>query len=124
MPLYLNIDRLSHTVTVVAHGTITDDEIRDTARDVLAADVASYAKILDTTAATTQVTPEQIAEIVRLLREGWGDVARGPIACVVDPRRPGFPRSFAEQSHGDWPISLFNSLREARAWIERTRAER
>jgi hypothetical protein len=116
MPIYLEVDRLARTVMIVAHGAISDHDVRKTVQDLLAADVSSFPKIIDTSAATSQATPEQIAAIARALREGQGDQARGPVACVVDAERAGFAQAFAEQSAHDRPIRLFTSLREARRW--------
>lgn len=112
MPIYLDIDRLDHIVMIVAHGTISDEDIRRTVQDLLAADVPSFAKIIDTSAATSHETAEQVATIARMMREGPGHQSRGPVACVVDAQRFGF----AEQSAADRPIRLFTSLREARHW--------
>jgi hypothetical protein len=116
MPIYLDIDRLARTVMIVAHGAIGDDDVRKTVQDLLAADVSSFAKIIDTSAATSQTTLEQVATIARMMREGPDHLARGPVACVVDPERLGFAQAFAEQSANDRPIRLFTSLREARRW--------
>lgn len=122
MPVYLDIDKLNHVVMIVAHGAISDDDIRGTVRELLAADVSAFGKIIDTTAASTRETLEQVAEIARMMREGPGGESRGPVACVIDARRPGFAEVFAEQSAADRPIRLFTSLREARRWISETMA--
>ena len=124
MPIYLDIDRLDHVVMIVAHGDIGDDDIRKAAQDLIAADVVAFAKIIDTSASATHETAEQVAAIVRLMREGPGSERRGPVACVIDARRPGFAETFAEQSAGDRPIRLFTSLREARRWATETMKER
>jgi hypothetical protein len=124
MPIYLDIDRLDHVVMIVAQGDISDAEVRKAAQDLLAADVAPYAKIIDNSAASMHETPEQIDAIVRMMREGPGHDVRGPVACVVDARNPGDALTFAEQSAADRPIRLFTSLREARRWAAEMMAER
>lgn len=123
MPIYLDIDRLEHIVMIVAHGAISDEDIRKTVQDLLAADVSSLAKIIDTSAATSRETTEQVATIARMMREGPGHEQRGPVACVIDAQRAGFAEAFAEQSGDDRPIRLFTSLREARRWAEQVMAE-
>ncbi|MBN9088075.1 MAG: hypothetical protein J0J01_14290 [Reyranella sp.] len=124
MPVYLDIDQLARVVMIVAHGEVTNDDIRKTVQELLAADVPAFAKIIDTSAAATRETLDQVAEIARLLREGAGNQPRGPVACVVDARRPGFAEALAEQSAADRPIRLFTSLREARRWIDETKQDR
>lgn len=116
MPVYLDIDRLDRIVMIIAQGEIDDTEVRRVTQELLDADVSSYAKIIDNSAANMHETPEQIANVVRMMREGPGHEERGPVACVVDPRNPGDATLFAELSSGDRPIKLFTSLRAARAW--------
>jgi hypothetical protein len=109
---------------IIAQGDISDAEVRKAAQDLLAADVAPYAKIIDNSAASMHETPEQVAAIVQMMREGPGHEKRGPVACVVDPRNPGDALTFAEQSAADRPIRLFASLREARQWAAQKMVER
>lgn len=116
MPIYLDINRLERVVMIIAQGDISDAEVRKAAQDLLAADVAPYAKIIDSSAAAMHETPEQVAAIVRMMREGPGHDRRGPVACVVDARKPGDALVFAEQSVEDRPIKLFTSLHAARQW--------
>jgi hypothetical protein len=124
MPVYLDIDRLDRIVMIIAQGDIDDTEVRRVTRELLDADVSSYPKIIDNSAANMHETPEEIANIVRMMREGPGHAGRGPVACVVDPRNPGDAKLFAELSAGDRPIQLFTSLRAAREWAKKTAAER
>ncbi len=124
MPIYLDIDRLGHVVMIVAHGEIGDADIRKAAQELLAADVATFAKIIDATASVSRQSVEQVAAIARMMREGPGNELRAAVPCVVDPHRPGFSEAFAEQSAADRPIRLFTSLREARQWAVRTISER
>ena len=116
MPIYIDIHRLERVVMIVAQGDISDDEVRKAAQDLLAADVAPFAKIIDSSAAAMNETPEQVAAIVRMMREGPGNESRGPVACVVDAKKPGDAQLFAELSLDDRPIQLFTSLRAARRW--------
>ena len=124
MPIYIDVHRLERIVMIIAQGDINDEEVRKAAQDLLAADVAPFAKIIDSSASAMHETPEQVAAIVRMMREGPGHEVRGPVACVVDARNAGSARIFAEQSAGDRPIKLFTTLREARQWAEQMMAER
>ena len=117
MPIYLEISRLHRCVTIVARGKIAPDEIMGTAQKLYEAQVPGFAKIVDLLDATADVNPEQIGRIAALLR-GDGDVKRGPVAFMVDPKRGEFARAFAATESGDRPLSLFKNIREARAWLE------
>jgi hypothetical protein len=117
MPIYLQIDRLEHTATIVAHGKVSDEDIRGAARQVTDADIGAFAKIIDTSGAVANVGPPQIEALVKLLRDGADGGRRGPVACVVDPKRTAFAQKFADASRADRPIRLFTSLREARQWV-------
>jgi hypothetical protein len=116
MPIYIDIHRLERIVMIIAQGDINDEEVRKAAQDLLAADVAPFAKIIDSSASAMHETPDQVAAIVRMMREGWAQENRGPVACVVDAKRPGDAQLFAELSLDDRPIQLFTSLRAARQW--------
>ena len=118
MPVYIEISRLHRTVTIVARGKVSPDEVRGVVQQLADAKVRSFAKIVEGAGASTEWTPEQVVRIAQLLR---GDLTekRGPVAFIVDPRRGEFARAFAEHTEGEGPISLFKGLREAREWLER-----
>ena len=85
------------------------------------AHIHSFAKVVDVTNASGagDLTPEQIAGIALLLR-GDGGEKRGPLAFIVDPDHDdGFSRTYAKVTEKDGPVSLFRSLHEARAWLDR-----
>lgn len=118
MPVYMEISRLHRTVTIVARGTISPDEIRDVAQQLAEANVRPFAKIVEVAGATTEWTPEQVARVAQLLR-GASSEKRGPVAFIIDPSRTAFPEAFAEMTKGEGPIEMFKSLRDARDWLRR-----
>lgn len=118
MPVYMEVSRLHRTVTIVARGTISPDEIRGVAQQLAEANVRPFAKIVEVAGATTEWTPEQVARVAQLLR-GASSEERGPVAFIIDPSRTAFPEAFAEMTKGDGPIELFRSLHEAREWLRR-----
>jgi hypothetical protein len=117
MPIYMNIDRLQQTVIMVAHGTVSDQEIIDITQELIDAGVPTFGKIIDTSAAVSSLTKEQVASVAEMLRRAPGHDRRGPVAYVVNPDRIGFANKFAEESATDRPVKLFTSLRDARQWI-------
>src|SRR5262245_46537793 len=116
MPIYMEISRLYRCVTIVARGAIAPDEIIGAAQKLFDAQVPEFAKIVDLLDARGGVTLEQMGSIAALLR-GGGDLKRGPVAFMVDPKRGEFARAFAATETGERPVHLFKNLREARAWL-------
>jgi len=117
MPIYLEISRLHRCVTIVARGKIAPDEIMGAAQKLFEAQVPTFAKLVDLLDASADVNLEQIGRIATLLR-GGGDLKRGPVAFMVDPKRGEFARAFAATETGERPVELFKNIREARAWLE------
>jgi len=117
MPIYIEISRLHGSVTIVARGKISPDEIRGAAQQIFDARVPEFAKMVDVSAATTEVNPQQIAAMAALLR-GPLDQKRGPVAFLIDPAHGEFARAF-KATQDDRPVSLFTSLHEARNWLAR-----
>jgi len=122
MPVYMEISRLHRTVTIVARGTISPDEVRGIAQQLVEANVRPFAKIVEVAGATTEWTPEQVARVAQLLR-GASSEKRGPVAFIIDPDHTAFPTAFAELTKGEGPIDMFKSLRDARDWVRRIERE-
>ncbi len=118
MPIYTDIMPLDRVVVIVARGHVSVDEIAESTRKLVEANVPGYAKIIDVTGSTSNLTREQVNGMAAMLRGGRDVAARGPVAFVVDPARSGFADSFAEASEGDRPVRLFRSLHEARKWLK------
>jgi hypothetical protein len=108
-------------VVIVARGHITAEEIAAIKRQLVEANVREYAKIIDASQGTSELTREQVQNVADLLRGAPGETSRGPVAFIVNPDRIGFANVFTDITKGERPIQLFRSLHEARAWLERTR---
>jgi hypothetical protein len=116
MPIYMETSRLYRTVTIVARGLVTAEEIRNTVQQLFDSHLPEYTKIVDVSAARSDLSEEQIQRVADLLR-GDADDTRGAVAFIINPNRTGFAHSFANITRGDRPISLFKSLHEAREWL-------
>lgn len=123
MPVYIEISRLYRTVTIVARGEISADEIKAAAQQLSEANVRSFAKIVEVTGASTSFTPDQVGKVAALLG-GPSTEKRGPAAFIVDPARNTFAKAYAEQTRGEVPIQWFTSLHQARDWLKRIEHER
>ena len=118
MPIYIEISSLHRTVTIVARGSISPDEIRGAAQQMFEAKVPHFAKLVDVAGAITEVNLQQVQAIATLLR-GRPEDKRGPVAFLIAPGRGDFARAFASTQDGQRAVSLFTSLREARDWLAR-----
>jgi hypothetical protein len=118
MPIYMETSRLYRTVTIVARGTVTAEEVRAVVQQLFDAHLPEYTKIVDVSAARSDLGEEQIQRIADLLR-GDSDDTRGAVAFIINPDRTGFAHSFANITRGERPIALFKSLHEAREWLAR-----
>ena len=117
MTIHVDISDLDRLVIAVGLGEITPDDIIELAREFLKTGRQHYGKIIDTTAATSPIDDDRMAAIAAFLRADPSAGARGPLAFVVDSKRGELPQKFAELTAGERPVKIFNTLREARAWV-------
>jgi hypothetical protein len=123
MPIYMEISRLYRTVTLVARGEIAADEIRSVVQQLADAHVPEFSKVVDVSSATSELTEEQVQRVAAILR-GDPNEKRGPVAFIINPTRDGFAHAFAKVTTGERPISLFQSLHEARDWLAKAHSPR
>ena len=116
MPIYMEISRLHRTVTIVARGQLMPDEIMGAAKQLFEAPGPAVRQ------AGRRIRRERGGETragrseSRTCSAAAPDVKRGPVAFLVNPDRGQFARAFAA-TQGERPVSVFKSLREARAWL-------
>lgn len=96
----MDISPLHRLVVIVARGHIAAEEIAATTRQPVEANVPAYAKIIDVSQATSELTREQVQKVADLLRGAPGDTSRGPVAFVINPDRIGFANVFADVTQG------------------------
>jgi hypothetical protein len=114
MPIYIEISHLHRTATFVARGSISSEELRTAAEQLLDAGVPHYAKLIDLSGAV--IDAGLADDIAALMRARHAD-KRGPMALLIDPGHDQFARAFAATQSSHRPVSLFTSLREARTWL-------
>jgi len=110
--------RIDRMVVFVARGHVTAEEIAESIRALVEANVPEFAKIVDVAGSASELTREQVERIAALLRGGPEGAPRGPVAFVVNPQRTGFAEAFAEVTQGERPVQLFSSLHAARRWLK------
>lgn len=121
MPLHMDIVPIQRLVVIVAHGEVTADDLANNVKELIAANVAHYAKIIDVSTSHWVLTKEQIDAIAETLRGDPRSDVRGPVAFIVRPEDEGFAHAFAGITEGDRPVRLFHSLHQARRWLEELR---
>lgn len=121
MSIHMDIVPIDWLVIIVARGALTADEITAIARQLQAADVPSYAKLIDVSSSKSELTKEEVERVAAIFRGGGNDAKRGPVAFVVNPDRTGFAEAFTDETQGERPIKLFRSLHDARRWVNQTR---
>jgi hypothetical protein len=119
VPIYLEISRLHRCVTIVARGDLSPEEIAGACRQLADDGVSHFAKLVDTSSSTSSVGQAEMEQIVQSLRGRSPEAARGPVAFLVDPARPGFAALFAE-TQDRRRVHLFTSLHQARRWLMET----
>ena len=121
MPLHMDIVPIQRLVVIVAHGEVTADDLANNVKDLIAAKVAHFAKIIDVSTSHWVLTKQQIDQIAETLRGDPNSDVRGPVAFIVRPEDEGFAHAFAGITEGDRPVRLFHSLHQARRWLEELR---
>jgi hypothetical protein len=121
MPLHMDIVPIQRLVVIVAHGEVTADDLANNVKELIAANVAHFAKIIDVSTSRWVLTKEQIDHIAKTLRGDPNSDVRGPVAFIVRPEDEGFAQAFAGITEVDRPVRLFHSLHQARRWLEELR---
>ena len=96
MPIYLEISRLHRCVTIVARGEVSTEEIAGAWRQIGEEGVAHFGKLIDMAASTSGISREQVEQMAQSRRGHSPEAERGPVAFLIDPRRPGFAALFAD----------------------------
>lgn len=117
MPIHLDISDLDRLVIAVVLGEATGEDIAEVAREFLKTERQHYGKIIDTTAGSSPIDENRMAAIAAFMRADPKASSRGPLAFVVDPKRGAQAAKFAELTADERPVKVFNTLREARAWV-------
>ena len=117
MPIRMDISPIDRLVVIVARGPVSPEEIAEKTTTLVAATVPGYAKIIDVTGSSSDLTRDQVERIAALFRGGPEAPSRGAVAFVVNPDRRGFAEAFASVTQGERPIELFRSLHAARRWL-------
>ena len=119
MPIHIRVSHHDRLVVVVAHGTVTADDIQNAIREHWDTGLVHYRKLIDIAAGNSNADIGSIKTMLTLIRAAPDAGKRGPVAFVFDPNRGDLIRELAPLTEeGERPLRLFTSLREARAWLD------
>lgn len=116
MPIYLEVSRLHRTALITGRGYITPDEIVGLLKQLLDERIPAFAKLVDISGTTSDLSQDQMERIAELLR-GDPRIPHGPVAFLVNPAREGFAHAYARATEGKRAVRLFTSLVAAREWL-------
>lgn len=120
MPIHVDVFHPSRLVTVVVRGAITAEEIREAVIKFLSGDIVHYRKIIDIASPTNPLDKagtEALANLV--LAQPATAKPRGPLAFVVSPGHAAENAEiFARMTGADRPVKVFQSLHQARKWLD------
>lgn len=119
MPIHIRVSHHDRQVVVVAHGTVTAEEIQNAIREHWDTGLIHYRKLIDVAAGNSDADIERIKGMLTLIRAAPDAGKRGPVAFVVDGQRGNMVRELATLTEeGERPLRVFTSLREARSWLD------
>jgi hypothetical protein len=119
MPIHIDVFHPSRLVIAVVRGAITADEVRDTVLKFMDSDVLHYRKIIDIGSPTLALDKAGVEAVANLVLAQSGGKPRGPLAFVVNPGQAADNAGvFAKLTEGERPVKVFQSLHQARKWLD------
>jgi len=119
MPIHVDVFHPGRLVTAVVRGTFTADDVRDAVIQFLASDVLHYRKLIDIASPTTPMDSAGAQAMANLVLAQRDDRPRGPLAFVVSPGQAAEnAETFAKLTEGQRKVKVFQSLHEARKWLD------
>jgi hypothetical protein len=119
MPIHIDFFHPSRLAIAVVRGTFTADDVRDAVQQFLASDVLHYRKIIDIASPTSPLDKAGVETMANLVLAQQAAKPRGPLAFVVNPGQAADnAEAFAKLTEGERPVKVFQSLHEARKWLE------
>lgn len=119
MPIHIDFFHPSRLVIAVVRGTISAHEVREAVLQFLASDVLHYRKIIDIASPTSPLDNAGVQSLANLVLAQRVSRPRGALAFVVSPGQAADnAEAFAQLTGGERPVKVFQSLHEARKWLD------
>jgi hypothetical protein len=119
LPVDYQIDHQRRFVTVRAHGTVLLEEILAYFDALVVQDAMPYPKLFDAREASPKLSNDDVMVLGARVSAYAAHDPRGPIAAVTSGgETAAILRRFMNLGGADRPMRLFESIEEARAWLE------
>ena len=125
MPIRHTVDRKRRRIAAMAEGLVTHPEIVAHLRRERDEGILPLFELVDASTATTDLTPEEVRQIVDYLRELGRDSALGPVAVLVGSEMAyGMIRMLGIMGEDVCNIRPFRDQAEAERWLDSIAAAR
>ena len=123
MPIRWQISHDERLVTVKAEGRVTLADVEVYLDALITGDAMAYAKLFDATGIDPMYDDHDMMMLVARMRAYASRFEGGPLVFVAssDPVREAIAR-YLKLASADRPSAMFDTVAEARAWLEKTRA--
>lgn len=119
MPLYWTIDSRARLVSARAEGEVSLNDALRLLEAISGASALPYCKLFDNRAGTSSMSGEELLTLCVKIRSYHGQGPMGPLAVVATPDQTViFARLLGVLAAADRRMKVFDSLRQARKWID------
>ena len=119
MPISFHVDRLGRRVVTRASGLVTFSELSEHLDAEERQRALDLTELFDARGATTDITPDQIKQLVRRAAEAARRAALGPTAIVThDDLVFGMARMYSILAENVAPVGVFRDPEPAIEWLE------
>ena len=116
MPINMTVSRVDRTITTVATGDVTLQDLIDFFREIVESGSLEYRKIVDVAAARPIFNTQELTAFSDGVRTARGDQFGGTLAIVANPHDE-LAQLFARLAGDVCPRKVFQSIHEARRWL-------
>jgi hypothetical protein len=118
MSVTFTIDDAAKTITAVATGILSCEEVLDYFREKQKAQVLGYAELFDVRGVTLDLSISDLHRIATEVRAAMGGIKQGRIAVVTNSSFiRGLAQTYAAMTAKENPeFDVFHDLEEAREW--------
>jgi len=119
MPIRYRIDDARRRIYTRAEGVVNYEELRTHMYAEAGERAASYAELLDCSAATTNVTPDEVQKLASARRAIAKSQPPGALAVVAaDTEFSNMLRMYYRLTNQVRPLRVFSDEREAERWLD------
>jgi hypothetical protein len=118
LPVRVTSNPMDRMIVAVASGNLTLEDLVELRQELVKADRLSYRKIVDVSAALTNLDEKAIAAFGTFLLRDEATTPCGPLAVVTTSSEAGLAHLFTHLTAEKRPARVFRSIHEARRWLD------